>query len=62
MPDAPPELLGEKEYKVVGPHPVWGTEPGGVISLNLTAEQEDFYVGGGHLKVCKPSKKEVSDG
>lgn len=51
MPDAPPELLGEKEYKVVGPRAVFGYPPGQTATLNLTQEQETYYVNAGHLKV-----------
>jgi hypothetical protein len=51
MPDEPVPLLGEKEYEVVGPHAVHGAKTGEKVTLNLSAEQESFYVEGGHLKV-----------
>lgn len=51
MPDAPVPTLGKKQYEVIGPHAVHGTDPGGTVTLDLTAEQEQFYLDGGHLKI-----------
>lgn len=53
MPDEPVPTLGEKEYQVVGPRTVLGNEPGAKFKADLTAEQESFYVDGGHLKVVE---------
>lgn len=57
MPDEPVPLLGEKQYEVVGRNVTLASatgekhEVGTTLALNLTAEQEAFYVDGGHLKV-----------
>lgn len=53
MPDEPVPTLGEKEYEVAGAHAVLGNEPGSKFKADLTAEQESFYVDGGHLKVAE---------
>ena len=57
MPDEPIPTLGRKTYVVVGPHEVHGTKNGETVELDLTAEQEAFYVNGGHLAVAKTGKK-----
>ena len=51
MPDEPIPTLGEREYEVVGRNSVHGAKTGEKVTLDLTAEQEDYYVNGGHLKV-----------
>lgn len=58
MPDEPVPTLGKTEYKVVGPHAVFGAKPGDTVTLDLTAEQEAFYVNAGHLKATTQKKKE----
>jgi hypothetical protein len=39
------------EYEVVGTHAVHGHEPGTTFSAELSAEQEQQLIDGGHLAV-----------
>lgn len=50
MPDAPVETF-ERTVKVVGRNAVMGHATGETFTATLTAEQEQFYVTGGHLEV-----------
>jgi hypothetical protein len=62
MPDAPVPTLGKKEYEVVGRNAVFGAKTGETLTLDLTEEQEQFYLNGGHLKVTAKKGKESPDG
>lgn len=50
-----PELAAapvSKRYEVVGPHEVFGTEPGSVVELALTEGEERALVDAGHLSLA----------
>lgn len=50
MPDEPVEVF-ERTVKVIGRNAVMGHQTGETFSVQLTAEQENFYVTAGHLEV-----------
>ena len=50
MPDPPVETF-ERTVKVVGRNAVMGHPAGETFTVTLTAEQENYYVAGGHLEI-----------
>ncbi len=45
------------EYEVVGNHAVYGHEPGTTFSAELSAEQHNQLIDGGHLVVSGNNKE-----
>ena len=45
------------EYEVVGNHAVYGHEPGTTFSAELSAEQHNQLIAGGHLVVSGTNKQ-----
>lgn len=43
--------MAKKSYTVVGTAETLGHKPGETFSADLTADQESFYIDGGHLAV-----------
>jgi hypothetical protein len=60
MPDPPVEVF-EKKYEVVGRNAVLGHAAGEKFTVSLSAEQEQFYVEGGLLRVVKTQQQKKEE-
>lgn len=40
---------GRPAYRVVGPHAVFGVEPGGIVKPDVTRDQLSVLLGAGHI-------------
>jgi hypothetical protein len=47
----------QTQYEVVGNHAVAGNDPGTTFSADLSAEQHDQLIDGGHLAVAGNNKE-----
>lgn len=60
--------MSKKRYRVTGPFKVGGVEPGGIVYLSLTPEQEHHLISVGHIRAerarTRPERdrKESDDG
>jgi hypothetical protein len=49
----------KREYRVSGPHAVFGTRPGDTVTLTLTTAEEAYFLNAGHLE--RAAKKDAKD-
>lgn len=51
--------MAEKTYRVVGDRAVHGAEPGQTFTADITDEQEQALIDGGHIQVSTAKKPDV---